>query len=75
MKKISRNIALVNIAAENEIENSRSSGYKSINSGHSSFTPKLPNELSEPNSVSMSMNTADGKKNCGQKLLFIMTDS
>ena len=43
MNKISRNIALVNIAAENEIENLRSSGYKSINSGHSSFTPKLPN--------------------------------
>jgi len=62
INKRSRNIALVNIAAENKIESLRSSGYNSIANGVSSFTNELPNELSKPKSATLNVVTAGGKK-------------
>lgn len=62
INKRSRNIALVNIAAENKIESLRSSGYNSIPSGTSIFTNELPKELSSPKVATLSVVASGGKK-------------
>ena len=62
INKRSRNIAVVNMAAENKIESLRSIGYNAINSGQIDFTNELPAELPKPNSAIQNVTISNGKK-------------
>jgi type II secretory pathway pseudopilin PulG len=62
INKRSRNISLVNIAAENKVESLRSTGYNNIPSGTSSFSSELPDELSSPKNATLVISTSNGKK-------------
>ena len=62
INKRSRNIAIVNIVADNKVESLRSKGYNNIPSGESTFTNELPTELPKPNSAKLTVTTANGKK-------------
>ncbi len=62
INKRSRNISLVNIAAENKIEGLRSAGYNNIPNGATTFTDELPEELSKPKSANFNVSTNNGKK-------------
>lgn len=62
INKRSRNIAIVNIVADNKVESLRSKGYNNITSGENIFTSELPSELPKPNSATLNVATSNGKK-------------
>ncbi len=52
-----RDLALVNMLAQNKMEVIRSAGYNSLSDGTVSFTTELPNTLSKPKSASYTVSS------------------